>query len=216
MPVYSWVMIQINDVSFDSSGTYLAAAGAELNVIHVKPFSVISSFHEATASVTGVRFGENALSIFCVGMDKSLRIYKAQNWQKCHWLTPNWRSCFSPSCCISFCSFSRRFQNLVSQFANVVEAAPLLEPVVQAQAWCSGKTWFSGLVSDKNNFILREVGFRACDKIKELVFSWLIFSFINNHRDFMICAVDYALFICQLRNITFFNDFFICLESGSL
>ncbi|VDK53927.1 unnamed protein product [Gongylonema pulchrum] len=67
----------LSGICFDQSGTYLAVAGADVQVIHVKPWSVLATLTDHKDAVTSVRFGRNAHSLLSVGMDRSLRIYMA-------------------------------------------------------------------------------------------------------------------------------------------
>ena len=84
---------EVRDLSFDSSGTYLAVAGSDVRVYLCKQWDVlkvsyysleacseIKHFHfqslsEHTAQATGVRFGERANYVASTSMDRTLKIY---------------------------------------------------------------------------------------------------------------------------------------------
>ena len=84
---------EVRDLSFDSSGTYLAVAGSDVRVYLCKQWDVlkvsyyaleacseIKPFHfqslsEHTAQATGVRFGERANYVASTSMDRTLKIY---------------------------------------------------------------------------------------------------------------------------------------------
>ena len=60
---------------FDHSGSYLACAGTDVRVYHVKQWDLLETFTDHTSLVTGVRFGTNAKTLVSCSMDKSLKIY---------------------------------------------------------------------------------------------------------------------------------------------
>lgn len=66
---------EIKDLVFDYSGSYLACAGTDVRVYHVKQWDLLKTFTDHTSLVTGVRFGENAQSLATCSMDKSLKIF---------------------------------------------------------------------------------------------------------------------------------------------
>ena len=92
---------EVRDLSFDSSGSYLAVAGSDVRVYlckqwdvlkvltthdhflifgighqkKVMPNLVIQVLSEHTAMATGVRFGERANYIGSTSMDRTLKIY---------------------------------------------------------------------------------------------------------------------------------------------
>lgn len=69
---------EIKDLVFDYSGSYLACAGTDVRVYHVKQWDLIKSFNDHTAMVTGVRFGTNAKTIVSCSLDKSLKIFSKE------------------------------------------------------------------------------------------------------------------------------------------
>ena len=84
---------EVKDLSFDSSGTYLAVAGSDVRVYLCKQWDVLKvmtnmvkistsltsfsfqSLSEHTAQATGVRFGERANYVASTSMDRTLKIY---------------------------------------------------------------------------------------------------------------------------------------------
>ena len=86
---------EVKDLSFDSSGTYLAVAGSDVRVYLCKQWDVLKVKHliisfshqksvliqsfqslsEHTAQATGVRFGERANYVASTSMDRTLKIY---------------------------------------------------------------------------------------------------------------------------------------------
>ena len=51
---------EVKDLSFDSSGSYLAVAGTDVRVFLCKQWNELLVSHDHTATATGVRFGDNA------------------------------------------------------------------------------------------------------------------------------------------------------------
>jgi len=66
---------EVRDLSFDSSGSYLAVAGSDVRVYLCKQWDSLKVLSEHTAMATGVRFGENANYIASTSMDRTLKIY---------------------------------------------------------------------------------------------------------------------------------------------
>lgn len=66
---------QVNDLCFDSSGSYLAVAGTDVRIYSSKQWDNLKTFMDHTALATGVRFGENASYLASTGLDRSLKIY---------------------------------------------------------------------------------------------------------------------------------------------
>jgi len=67
--------VEIRDLVFDYSGSYLACAGTDVRVYQVKQWDLLKTFTDHTALVTGVRFGTNAKSIATCSLDRSLKIF---------------------------------------------------------------------------------------------------------------------------------------------
>lgn len=67
-------MFQINALTFDQSGQYLAVAGNDVQVVHVRTWSVVTTFENNSKNpITGVRFGDNAK--FLVSSSNDLNVY---------------------------------------------------------------------------------------------------------------------------------------------
>lgn len=66
---------EVRDLIFDYSGSYLAVAGTDVRIYHVKQWDLVKTFADHTALVTGVRFGSNAKSLVSCSMDRSLKIF---------------------------------------------------------------------------------------------------------------------------------------------
>jgi pre-mRNA-processing factor 19 len=65
-------------VHFDLSGSYLAAAGgSEIRLVQSKTFDAIVTLSGHTGAVSDVKWGKDALSLVSVGVDRSLRVFKA-------------------------------------------------------------------------------------------------------------------------------------------
>jgi len=69
---------EVKDLSFDSSGSYLAVAGTDVRVFLCKQWNELLVSHDHTATATGVRFGDNARYIASTSMDRTLKIYGSQ------------------------------------------------------------------------------------------------------------------------------------------
>jgi len=68
---------QVEDLTFDRSGTYLAVAGSDVRVYLCKQWSDLRTFNDHTANATGVRFTTDAANIVSVSMDRTLKVYGA-------------------------------------------------------------------------------------------------------------------------------------------
>lgn len=66
----------VNEISFDSSGYYMAIAGDDLRIYETKKWENLRVFTDHTANVTDVKFGQNASYIASTGLDRALKIYK--------------------------------------------------------------------------------------------------------------------------------------------
>lgn len=66
---------QIKDLSFDTSGSYLAVAGNDVRIFISKQWDSIKTFADHTAIVTGVRFGSNSSFLVSAGLDRTVKIY---------------------------------------------------------------------------------------------------------------------------------------------
>ncbi|UYV71705.1 PRPF19 [Cordylochernes scorpioides] len=69
--------VQVKDLCFDQSGTYLAVAGTDIRVYLCKQWDNLKVFSDHTALATGVRFGQHARFLASVSMDRTLKIYGA-------------------------------------------------------------------------------------------------------------------------------------------
>jgi len=67
--------VEIRDLVFDFSGSYLACAGTDVRVYQTKQWDLLKTFTDHTGIVTGVRFGANAKTLVTCSMDKSLKIF---------------------------------------------------------------------------------------------------------------------------------------------
>lgn len=68
----------VSCLSFDQFGAFLCVGSSNLQMLHVKPWTVVGEWNDHTATVTGVRIkGADAKSIVSVGMDKALRVFSA-------------------------------------------------------------------------------------------------------------------------------------------
>ena len=68
-------MIQVKDLCFDTSGSFLAVAGSDVRVYLCKQWETLKVVSEHTAIATGVRFGQNAKYLASTSMDRTLKIY---------------------------------------------------------------------------------------------------------------------------------------------
>jgi len=66
---------EVRDLSFDSSGSYLAVAGSDVRMYLCKQWDTLKVISEHTAMATGIRFGENANYVASTSMDRTLKIY---------------------------------------------------------------------------------------------------------------------------------------------
>jgi len=66
----------VNRISFDQSGYYMAVAGNDLRIYETKKWENLRTFTDHTASVTDVRFGQNANFIASTSLDRELKIYE--------------------------------------------------------------------------------------------------------------------------------------------
>lgn len=69
---------EIKDLVFDYSGSYLACAGTDVKVYHVKQWDLLKTFTDHTGIVTGVRFGKNAKKLATCSLDKSLKFFSKE------------------------------------------------------------------------------------------------------------------------------------------
>jgi len=69
---------EIKDLVFDYSGSYLACAGTDVRVYHVKQWDLLKTFTDHSGLASGVRFGTNASSIITSSFDKSLKIFSQE------------------------------------------------------------------------------------------------------------------------------------------
>ena len=68
---------QVKDLSFDSSGSYLAVAGTDVRIYVCKQWENVKTFADHTATATGCRFGSKAQYIVSAGLDRTLKLYGA-------------------------------------------------------------------------------------------------------------------------------------------
>ncbi|XP_065890470.1 pre-mRNA-processing factor 19-like [Dysidea avara] len=66
---------EVNTITFDQSGTYLAVGGSDVRVYLCKQWTLLKTLTDHSGVVTGVKFGQNASFLASVGMDRSLKYY---------------------------------------------------------------------------------------------------------------------------------------------
>ena len=70
---------EVNRVTFDHSGQYIAVAGADIQVYSVKDsLSHVARLSGHKGSVTGVTWGADAKSVFSVSTDKTLKTFSSK------------------------------------------------------------------------------------------------------------------------------------------
>ena len=70
----------INEITFDRSGYYMAIAGSnDLRIYQTKQWENLRIFTDHTASVSDVKFGQNASFIASTGLDRALKIYRYED-----------------------------------------------------------------------------------------------------------------------------------------
>uniref|UniRef100_A0A914BXV8 Pre-mRNA-processing factor 19 n=1 Tax=Acrobeloides nanus TaxID=290746 RepID=A0A914BXV8_9BILA len=67
----------VNHICFDQSGNYMGIAGTDVQVIVVKSWATVAKFEDHTQAVTGFKFGPDVKFCVSASLDKSLRIYTA-------------------------------------------------------------------------------------------------------------------------------------------
>lgn len=73
---------QVQHVSFDQTGTYLALAGTDVRVYLCKQWHLLNTFSDHSGLVTGVGFGRNASFMATVAMDRNLKFFGPQQQQQ--------------------------------------------------------------------------------------------------------------------------------------
>eukprot|EP01113_Clastostelium_recurvatum_P037840 TRINITY_DN5573_c0_g1_i2.p1 TRINITY_DN5573_c0_g1~~TRINITY_DN5573_c0_g1_i2.p1 ORF type:complete len:500 (+),score=118.50 TRINITY_DN5573_c0_g1_i2:135-1634(+) len=65
----------VHAVSFDRSGTFLAMAGSDIQIVHGKTFSPLQTYTDHTAAVTDIKFGHDASWFASSSLDRTVKIW---------------------------------------------------------------------------------------------------------------------------------------------
>lgn len=71
--------VEIRNVKFDYSGNYLGIAGTNINLYHVKTWSLFAQFNEHSDIVTDFNFSKNCSYFGSTSMDRNLKIFNKVN-----------------------------------------------------------------------------------------------------------------------------------------
>jgi len=74
--------VQINAVSWDYTGTYLAVAADDIRVFSGKALNHIATYNKHTKAVTDVKWGSSAKFLASTSMDRSLKFWGIKDKKK--------------------------------------------------------------------------------------------------------------------------------------
>ncbi|KAI8343592.1 WD40-repeat-containing domain protein [Chlamydoabsidia padenii] len=68
---------KVHSLAFDNYGQYLAVGGSDVRILKAKDGSLLSSFTDNSAEITGLKWSPMADSLLAAGMDRTVRFYGA-------------------------------------------------------------------------------------------------------------------------------------------